>query len=206
MPLPRATHSREYTQSLLEWFDDRVKFGGGQVRQQFAIRSLVLVAGLALVGLAIIVQMVRIQNSEQAKIFLSQGDLYAGEFSTFYPERGEIYDRNGHLLAGNRTVYEVGVSLKDMKDPQALAYILGTYLGLTYDDVYNKLTNSPKSWEYIVIQDYVGAETVTSLQQLLQQKEDADDPSLDGLGFKPHFQRSYPENSLCIECVGVCYT
>ncbi len=172
------------------------------MRQQFAIRSLVLVAGLALVGLAIIVQMVRIQNSEQAKIFLSQGDLYAGEFSTFYPERGEIYDRNGHLLAGNRTVYEVGVSLKAMKDPQALAYILGTYLGLTYEDVYNKLVDSPKSWEYIVIQDYVGAETVTSLQQLLQQKEDADDPSLDGLGFKPHYQRSYPEDTLASNVLG----
>ena len=37
----------------------------------------------------------------------------------FYPERGEIYDRNGHLLAGNRTVYEVGVSLSEMKDPEA---------------------------------------------------------------------------------------
>ena len=57
----------------------------------------------------------------------------------FYPERGEIYDRNGHLLAGNRTVYEVGVSLSEMESPEALAYILSTYLGLTYEEVYNKL-------------------------------------------------------------------
>ena len=35
----------------------------------------------------------------------------------FYPERGEIYDRNGHLLAGNRTVYEVGVSLSEVERP-----------------------------------------------------------------------------------------
>ncbi len=49
-------------------------------------------------------------------IFLSQGDRYSGEFQTFYPERGEIYDRNGHLLAGNRTVYEVGVSLREVKN------------------------------------------------------------------------------------------
>jgi cell division protein FtsI/penicillin-binding protein 2 len=104
------------------------------MRQQYAIRSLVLVIGFALVGLAIIAQMIRIQNSEQAKIFLSQGDQYSGEFSMFYPERGEIYDRNGHLLAGNRTVYEVGVSLRDMKNPEALAYVLGVYLGLAYED------------------------------------------------------------------------
>jgi cell division protein FtsI/penicillin-binding protein 2 len=146
--------------------------------------------------------MIRIQNSEQAKIFLSQGDLYSGEFRMFYPERGEIYDRNGYLLAGNRTIYEVGVSLSQMKNPEVLAYNLGLYLGLTYEDVYNQLMNSPKSWEYIVIQDYVGAETVTSLQQLMKQLEDADDNSLSGLGFKPHFQRSYPEDALASNVLG----
>ena len=172
------------------------------MRQQYAVRTLILVAGLALVGLAVIIQMIRIQNSEQAKIFLSQGDLYSGEFRMFYPERGEIYDRNGHLLAGNRTVYEVGVSLNQMEDPEALAYILGTYLGLTYEEVYNQLMNSPKSWEYIVIQDYVGDETVSALQQLVQQMEDAEDNSLSGLGFKPHFQRSYPEDALASNVLG----
>src|SRR5512139_764127 len=126
------------------------------MRQQYAVRSLIIAVGFVLIGLAVIVQMIRIQNSEQALIFLSQGDRYAGEFQMVYPERGEIYDRSGHLLAGNRTVYEVGVTLSEMKNPDSLAYILGTYLGLTYDDVYKKLTQSPASWQYVVIQDYVG--------------------------------------------------
>lgn len=172
------------------------------MRQQYAIRSLILVMGLALVGLAVIAQMIRIQNSEQAKTFLSQGDQYSGEFSMFYPERGEIYDRNGHLLAGNRTVYEVGVSLSQMKSPEALASLLGTYLGKTYEDVYNQLTNSPTEWEYIVVQDYVGDETVAALQKIMQQNKDASDNSLNGLGFKPHFQRSYPEDDLASNVLG----
>ncbi len=172
------------------------------MRQQYATRSLVLIAILGLVGIAVVVQMIRIQNSEQAKVFLSQGDQYAGEFQMVYPERGEIYDRNGHLLAGNRTVYEVGVSLNDVGDPQALAYTLGLYLGLPYEEVYDQIVNAPESWEYVVVQDYVGAETVTSLQQLIQQLEDADDHRLDGLGFKPHFQRSYPENDLASNVLG----
>jgi len=172
------------------------------VRQQYAVRSLILVTCLAIVALAVIVQIIRIQNSEQAKIFLSQGDRYAGEFRTFYPERGEIYDRNGHLLAGNRTVFEVGVSLSEMSDPDAMAYILGTYLGLTYEEVHNKLINSPDGWEYVVVQDYVGADTVTSLQEFMQQLEDAEDSRLSGLGFKPHFQRSYPETALASNVLG----
>lgn len=172
------------------------------MRQQYAVRSLIIVAGLALVGLGVLVQMVRIQYSEQAMLFLAQGDRYAGEFQTVYPERGEIYDRNGHLLAGNRTVYEVGVSLPDMKSPESLANVLSKYLGLTYDEVYKKLTDSPKTWEYIVIQDYVSADTIKGLQQLVQQLDNADDPRLSGLAFKPHLQRSYPENSLASNILG----
>ncbi len=172
------------------------------MRQQYAVRSLFLVFCFALVGLGIIAQMIRIQNSEQASVFLSQGDLYAGEFRTFYPERGEIYDRNGHLLAGNRTVYEVGVSLSDVRDPESVAYILGTYLGLTYEEVFNKITNSPETWQYVVIQDYVEAGIAASLQELIQQMEGVDDYRLDGIAFKPHYQRSYPENSLASNVLG----
>ncbi len=172
------------------------------MRQQYAIRSLVIAVCLAFVGLAVIVQMVRIQTSEQALIFLSQGDRYAGEFQTFYPERGEIYDRNGHLLAGNRTVYEVGVSLSAMQDPEAMAYILSNQMGLPYEDVHKKLTDSPSSWEYVVIQDYVSVETVDALQKMIEKLDDADDPRLAGLAFKPHLQRSYPEKALASNVLG----
>ena len=162
------------------------------MRRQYALRSMTLIAGFGLVALAVLVQMIRIQNSEQAAIFLSQGDQYAGEFRMFYPERGEIYDRNGHLLAGNRTVYEVGVSLSEMEDPDALAFTLGTYLGLTYEEVFKKLTESPESWSYVVIQDYVDANIVAALQEQIKQLETAKDFRLQGIAFKPHFQRSYP--------------
>jgi len=172
------------------------------MRQQYAVRSLILVFGLVIMGLAVLGQMIRIQNSEQAKTFLSQGDLYSGEFRMFYPERGEIYDRNGHLLAGNRTVFEVGVSRDDMKDVDAMSYVLGTYLEMTFEEVHDKLTNSPESWEYIVIKDYMDTNTVAALQQVLQQMEDVDDDRLDGLAFKPHYQRSYPEQNLASNVLG----
>jgi len=172
------------------------------MRRQYINRSIVLVVGLVIVGIGVIAQMIRIQNSEQAKIFLSQGDLYAGEFRMVYPERGEIYDRQGHLLAGNRTVYEVGVSLDEMVDVDAMSYVLGTYLDMTVEEVHDKLVNSPETWEYIVVKDYVDAETVDALRQVLKQLDDADDNRLDGLGFKPHYQRSYPENNLASNVLG----
>jgi cell division protein FtsI/penicillin-binding protein 2 len=172
------------------------------MRQQYAVRSTIVVTGLVFAALAVIVQIIRIQTSEQATVFLSQGDRYSGEFQMFYPERGEIYDRNGHLLAGNRTVYEVGVSLREMGSPEAMASALSTNLGLTYEEIYKKLTESPETWEYVVIQDYVAVEAVEKLKRLVEQLDDADDPRLSGLAFKPHLQRSYPENALASNVLG----
>jgi cell division protein FtsI/penicillin-binding protein 2 len=83
-----------------------------------------------------------------------------------------------------------------------MAYALSTYLGLSQEEVMDKLTNSPETWEYIVIQDYVGADTVTSMQELLAQMYDAGDRRLNGLAFKPHFQRSYPEDALASNVLG----
>ena len=172
------------------------------MRQRYAVRSLIVVAGLALASLAVVIQIIRIQTSEQAEVFLSQGDRYAGEFQMFYPERGEIYDRNGHLLAGNRTVYEVGVSLREMDNPEAMASALSSTLGLPYEEIYKKLTESPESWEYVVVQDYVSVDAVEKLKALVIQLDDADDPRLSGLAFKPHLQRSYPESALASNVLG----
>ena len=89
-----------------------------------------------------------------------------------------------------------------MSNPTALSAVLSTYLGKTYDEVYNQLTNSPEEWEYIVVQDYVGDETVMALQGIMQQYETGGDDSLNGLGFRPHFQRSYPESALASNVLG----
>ena len=40
------------------------------------------------------------------------------------------------------------------------------------------------------------------MQELVQQLNDADDPRLNGLAFKPHLQRSYPENALASNVLG----
>ena len=71
-------------------------------------RYLTIAIMLGLIGTSILVQIVRIQNSPEVAGVTGQG---AYIWKTFYPARGEIYDRNGNLLAGNKTVYEIGVDL-----------------------------------------------------------------------------------------------
>jgi cell division protein FtsI/penicillin-binding protein 2 len=89
-----------------------------------------------------------------------------------------------------------------MASPEAMAAALSANLGLTYDEIYKQLTQSPETWEYVVIQDYVPVEAVDKLKKLVEQLDNADDPRLSGLAFKPHLQRSYPENALASNVLG----
>jgi cell division protein FtsI/penicillin-binding protein 2 len=176
------------------------------MKKLYQSRSFMLSIAFAILGSAIIFQMMRIQFSPQAQDFLLQGDRYAGEFRTLFPERGQIYDRHGHLLAGNKTVYEVGANLSDIKNANTIALTLSVVLGADYNEVYNRITNPPEGLLYVVLANYVSSDKAKELQdlkiQLQEQYKASGDPSLSGLDFKALLERSYPENSLASNVVG----
>ncbi len=176
------------------------------MRQSYAWRSLLLAGLLAFIGVSIILQIVRIQNSPEATIFRAQSKAYETVLQTFYPERGEIYDRDGHLLAGNKIVYEIGVQLSEVHDMRAVALAVGGALGLNSDDLYNQMANPPKGLQYLVLADYVDEDKAVQLEKL-QEETSAQTPpgqisSLAGLHFRSHPQRSYPEGSLASNILG----
>lgn len=176
------------------------------MRQQYAWRIKTLAGILAFFALAIIVQIMRIQNSQEAAIFRQQAFDYASELKTFYPDRGEIYDRNGHLLAGNQTVYEVGVNLTNVKDANTMALTLSAQLGVDYDQTLALIQNPPEGLSYIVIKDFVEADKAEALQELknMMQAEALSGTygGLMGLEFKAHPHRSYPEGALASNILG----
>jgi len=176
------------------------------MRQQYARRTQVLTSVLGLIAFAIIVQMTRIQNSAEAAVFSQQAQNYAYELKTFYPDRGEIYDRNGRLLAGNKTVYEVGVDLNTVKDPHAIAFAVSTELGMDYNQILGVIQNPPEGLSYIVIADFVEAQQALNLQELKKALQDQAAEGtfggLTGLQFKSHPQRSYPEDALASNVIG----
>lgn len=176
------------------------------MKNYFQSRTNLLAWVFVFLGFLVIGQMVRIQYSPQAAAFLKQGDRYAGEYRTLYPERGQIYDRHGYLLAGNTTIYEVGVSLQDMRNPNTIALSMNVILGLDYDKVYDMLTNPPEGLVYLVLQDYVQSDRALELQrikgQLAEQYVKTGDPTLAGLDFRAHLQRSYPEYELASNVLG----
>lgn len=174
------------------------------MRQQYAWRSLLLNGFLALVAALVVLQMVRIQVSAEAEQFRVQKDIFAGDYKNYYPERGEIYDRNGHLLAGNQTVYEVGLDLARVRDPHSIAMALSVNLGNNYDKVYSDILNPPPGISYLVVDKFASPEAVAELKELKKALNESESPipSLEGLDFSLRLERSYPENALASNIIG----
>lgn len=176
------------------------------MKRLYTVRSTWLAGLFGVLAFAILVQMVRIQNSPEAAVFLKQGTRYSGRYETLFPERGQIYDRNGHLLAGNRTVYEIGVGLSEVQNAHSIALALSVKLGLNYEKTLDAINNPPDGLVYLVMDDFVSSEKMLELRTLQKQLDDQyrtkGDDSLAGLNFKAHLQRSYPELSLASNVIG----
>jgi len=168
--------------------------------------------GVLLSALAgfIMVQMLRIQISPQADDLRLKGMAYSGNLTTIIPARGEIYDRGGNLLAGNTTVYEVGVELAHVENPGTIALALNAVVGSNYDDIFAAASVKPSEKAvYASLARSVTAEQKDRLDQLAGEMQKAygdskeqDRPSLAGLTFTPYLQRSYPEKSVGSNILG----
>ncbi len=164
-----------------------------------------------IVGLAIIFQIVRVQNSPQAKEMISYLEkTYNQEVRVIKPERGNIYDRWGNLLAGNTEVYEVGIAPPQVINSDTVAQDLSSILGLDFSEI-KKIARSyieEGNEQYMVVADFVPADKVHLLENKLAEYEKADKPkkgaapSLNGVHWVAHLRRSYPENTLAANILG----
>jgi cell division protein FtsI/penicillin-binding protein 2 len=167
-------------------------------------RLLTITIIMALAGAAIPVQIVRIQSSPEVAGVTGQG---AYIWKTFYPARGEIYDRRGSLLAGNKTVYEVGVDLNVIPSSKTealnmmenIALAAQSSLGMNPAKVLEKLTGAAAGTQYILLQDFV---PLDKADKFINAQADPKGPDLSAVQFTAHLMRSYPENELASTILG----
>jgi len=174
-------------------------------------RYSLLGAILSIFPVIIFLQMVRIQVSPNiVKDIQEIGDAYKNPYLMLTPARGQIFDRRGNLLAGNRTVYEVGVELNDVENPDTIARTVNALLGVDYEDALFAASLEPSdSMVYTPLIDDVPAEEVEKLELVKKQmgvvyvgERDKNTPSLNGLTFTPHLGRIYPEEALASNILG----
>jgi len=174
-------------------------------------RYLLMGGFFALMGVLIMYKTFTIQSSPDAVVFLNQSEYYSRLLKTVYPPRGEIYDRNGNLLAGNRTVYEIGVELASVHDPKSIALALSALVGADYNKVLGA-ASQPASADaiYAVVADYVLPEKIELLKaydvsrapEPQESLRCSNDPALIALICRPHLARSYPERDLASNVLG----
>jgi len=166
---------------------------------------------LSLLAGVILIQLFRNQlNPKEVGYFIDQADGYARIPKIITPSRGLLYDRYGNELAGNTKVFEVGLELGRVRNPHTVALALNVLLGLDYSQVYETATKEPSAkLMYAVVADFVTKEQIDRLEKYKDDIEktyggsrNKDAPSLAGLVYAPHLQRSYPEKSLASNLLG----
>lgn len=171
---------------------------------------------LSAVGLLIFLWMVRILLSPEAEDFRRIGKAYESTERIIYPERGNIYDRWGRLLAGNMETYELGVDLRYVSDPQTIAATLASILGVDYNDIFTLVSEEWTSDlpRYVTLGTFIDPEKIKQIETIQDQldeqrvqssrrrKKDDQMPNLDGVQWTSMMKRSYPEHSLAANIIG----
>lgn len=130
-------------------------------------------------------------------------------------KRGDIYDRNGNLLATSNKVYNVILDCKtvnsDVEYVEPTIRALTTVLGLDEQDIRSRLTDSDtKNSQYQILkkelsmdekkafEDYI---TVTE-DSTLSESEKAEREKVKGVWFEEDYLRTYPFNDLACDTIG----
>ena len=130
-------------------------------------------------------------------------------------KRGNIYDRNGNLLATSNKVYNVILDCKtvnsDVEYVEPTIRALTTVLGLDEQDIRSRLTDSDtKNSQYQILkkelsmdekkafEDYI---TVTE-DSTLSESEKAEREKVKGVWFEEDSLRTYPFNDLACDTIG----
>ena len=184
------------------------------MKSEHTWRYISAAALIALAGVFIIWRTFLIQVSPDAVVFLNQSEFYSKLRKTIQPPRGQIFDRTGNLLAGNRTVYEIGLDLSevDLPDgPHNIALALSALVGADYNRVL-EIASQPASTDavYAVVADYVLPENIDLLKAYdVNRPRESDesllcsnDLALSALICRAHLQRSYPEDDLASNVLG----
>ncbi|HOE34778.1 MAG TPA: penicillin-binding transpeptidase domain-containing protein, partial [Anaerolineaceae bacterium] len=173
-------------------------------------RYILILLVFVLLSGSVGVRMISIQNIPAAQVILEKSKNLVGVTQTIYPERGSIYDSQGRLLAGNETVYEVGLDLRSIAQPETIAAVASSVLGLDYSEtlVYAKTEPIENQKLYIVLDSFVEKEKIEQLELIEEDYKtrpigkNETRPSLEGLIWTPYNKRSYPEGDVAANLLG----
>ena len=108
--------------------------------------------------------------------------------------RGPILDRNGRLLALETRLGNVTLWRPEMGNPEELSRALSPYLEQSYEEIFNRISNSHSDFLYLKRQ--------VNEPELRLIEEAISEGRLRGVSIEPVVGRIYPERNLAAQVIG----
>lgn len=172
-----------------------------RMKQKLALIFALIV--LALVGLSVRIVYINKTNGEKyTKKVLQQQESNS---LTLAYRRGDIYDRNGTVLATSEKVYNVILDPKVLNDNEELTEgcVDATLTALSEHFSYTKselttIYNEKKTSSYVVLEKQKTKEEISEFQAKMEEK----DSKIKGVWFEEGYKRIYPYDSLACNVIG----
>ena len=162
-------------------------------------RLVLLMGGFFLLFLCVFARLVRLQVVE-AQALTQRGVRQWTRSGIVAARRGDIVDTNGKLLAQSVTSFTLSARARDVAQPEALAQILESELGVDAQATIKKLKNTNAA--QVTLARQVAREDADRLRALMQREEYAG--RLKGLVFDEDVSRWYPMGSCLAQVLGLC--
>lgn len=172
-----------------------------RMKRKLALMFVVIV--LALVGLSVrIVYINKTNGDKYTKKVLQQQESNS---LTLAYRRGDIYDRNGTVLATSEKVYNVILDPKVLTDHEELTKgcVDATLTALSEHFSYTKselqtIYNEKKTSSYVVLEKQMTKDEISGFQAKMEEK----DSKVKGVWFEEGYKRMYPYDSLGCNVIG----
>lgn len=115
--------------------------------------------------------------------------------TTVNPQRGEILDRNGTVLATNKTVWALYLCPKNIKDPEMIARGISDILGQSYEKILEKATKT--GYKYQKIESDIDKETADKIREFIDNNSLTEQIQLNASS-----KREYPYSTLASHTLG----
>ncbi len=166
--------------------------------ETFHRRLVIVTAAMLLISAILIIRLVSFQFrmdpivKEQLE---AQAENRYSRTVEVYPNRGQIYDRNGNLLAVNSFEYRIGISPNQVVNRAETARQLAPLLDVPEDEIYRKLQPGMdgKLATYVLLKPVVDFEAGQAIMEL-----ELPDMVIEALP-----TRIYPQGELTAQLVGI---
>ncbi|WP_019907892.1 peptidoglycan D,D-transpeptidase FtsI family protein [Thermoanaerobacter indiensis] len=152
-------------------------------------RTFTIFVFLTIMFFALIVRLIWIQGINSEKLAMAVERQSTADI-TLKPQRGNIYDVNGNILACNVPAGDVFAAPKFIKNPEKASEELYKYLNMDKDSLYKILSN--KNSEWAVLGRSIPLENINKIKSL----------NIPGIYVEDTFMRNYPNGKMLSQVLG----